>query len=105
MNSLTACQEQGSFFWLQNTEGELVVGVFATNHQPQVLSPYFAARKKNPGQEMFQHCSTVQWTDLIPFNTCPKIKACDQTSEHNLHKVKQPISISHPFKQFTLVPT
>jgi hypothetical protein len=39
---------QGSFFWLQNREGEPVVGVFATNHQPQVLPPYFAARKKNP---------------------------------------------------------
>jgi hypothetical protein len=25
-----------------------VVGAFATNHQPQVLPPYFAARKKNP---------------------------------------------------------
>jgi hypothetical protein len=25
-----------------------VVGVFATNHQPQVLPPYFAAIKKNP---------------------------------------------------------
>jgi hypothetical protein len=25
-----------------------VVGVFATNHQPQVLPPYFAARKENP---------------------------------------------------------
>jgi hypothetical protein len=40
---------QGSFFWLQNTEGEPVVGVFATNHQPQVLPPYFAVRKKNHG--------------------------------------------------------
>jgi hypothetical protein len=27
-----------------------VVGVFATNHQPQVLPPYFAARKNNPAQ-------------------------------------------------------
>jgi V-type H+-transporting ATPase subunit H len=26
--------KQGSFFWLQNTEGEPVVGVFATNLQP-----------------------------------------------------------------------
>jgi hypothetical protein len=25
-----------------------VVDVFATNHQPQVLPPYFATRKKNP---------------------------------------------------------
>jgi hypothetical protein len=25
-----------------------LVGVFATNHQPEVLLPYFAARKKNP---------------------------------------------------------
>jgi hypothetical protein len=38
---------QGSLFWLQNTEGEPLVGVFATNHQPQVLPPYFAARKEN----------------------------------------------------------
>jgi hypothetical protein len=44
------CEHQGSFFWLQNTEGEPVVGVFATNHQPQVLPLYFAARKKNPGE-------------------------------------------------------
>jgi hypothetical protein len=29
-------------------EGEPVVGVFATNHQSQVLPPYFAARKKEP---------------------------------------------------------
>jgi hypothetical protein len=40
--------DQGSFFWLQNTEGEPVVGVFATNNQPQVLPPYFVARKKEP---------------------------------------------------------
>jgi hypothetical protein len=39
---------QGSFFWLENTEGKPLVGVFATNHQPHVLPPYFAARKKNP---------------------------------------------------------
>jgi hypothetical protein len=25
--------------------------VFATNHQPQVLPPYFATRKKNPEAE------------------------------------------------------
>jgi hypothetical protein len=43
--------EQGPFFWLQNTEGEPLVGVFATNHQPQVLPPYFAARKKNPDMD------------------------------------------------------
>ena len=41
--------EQGSFFWLQNTEGEPLVGVFATNHQAEVLPLYFATRKKNPG--------------------------------------------------------
>jgi hypothetical protein len=29
-----------------------VVGVFATNHKPQVLPPYFAARKNEP-------CSTT----------------------------------------------
>jgi hypothetical protein len=39
---------QGSLFWLQNTEGEPLVGVFAANHQPEVLPPYFAARKENP---------------------------------------------------------
>jgi hypothetical protein len=39
---------QGSFFWLQNRERKPVVGVFATNLQPQVLPPYFTARKKNP---------------------------------------------------------
>jgi hypothetical protein len=43
--------DQGYFFWLQNTEGEPVVGVFATNHQPQVLPPYFAARKNNPAPD------------------------------------------------------
>jgi hypothetical protein len=40
---------QGSFFWHQNKEGEPLVGVFATNHQPEVLPLYFGARKKNPG--------------------------------------------------------
>jgi hypothetical protein len=40
---------QGSLFWLQNTEGEPLVGVFATNHHPKVLPPYFAAKKENPG--------------------------------------------------------
>jgi hypothetical protein len=40
---------QGYFFWLQNTEGEPVVGGWLQIHQPQVLPPYFAARKKNPG--------------------------------------------------------
>jgi hypothetical protein len=39
---------QGSFFWHQNKEGEPLVGVFATNHQPEVLPLYFGARKKNP---------------------------------------------------------
>jgi hypothetical protein len=52
---------QGSFFWLQNTEGELVVGVFATNHQPQVLPPYFAARKKNP---------SLGWLGLSSLHKC-----------------------------------
>jgi hypothetical protein len=40
--------KQGSFFWHQNKEGEPLVGVFATNHQPEVLPIYFGARKKNP---------------------------------------------------------
>jgi hypothetical protein len=40
--------EQGSFFWLQNTEGEPVVGGWLQIHQPEVLPPYFAARKKEP---------------------------------------------------------
>jgi hypothetical protein len=40
--------KQGSLFWLQNTKGEPLVGVFAPNHQPEVLPPYFVARKKNP---------------------------------------------------------
>ena len=29
-----------------------MVGVFANNHQPQVLPSYFEARKKNPGEFM-----------------------------------------------------
>jgi hypothetical protein len=29
-----------------------VVGAFATNHHPQVLPPYFAARKKNPSRDL-----------------------------------------------------
>jgi hypothetical protein len=33
--------KQGSFFWLQHTEGEHVIGIFATNHQPHVLPLYF----------------------------------------------------------------
>jgi hypothetical protein len=40
--------KQGSFFWLQNTEGKPVIGGWLQIHQPQVLPPYFAARKKNP---------------------------------------------------------
>jgi hypothetical protein len=40
---------QGYFFWLQNTEGEPVVGGWLQIHQLQVLPPYFAARKNNPG--------------------------------------------------------
>jgi hypothetical protein len=49
-----------------------VVGVFATNHQPQVLPPYFPARKKNPGpgptntpemQLAFQEwCGHINWS-------------------------------------------
>jgi hypothetical protein len=42
-----ASQNQGSLFWLQNMEGEPLVGVFASNHQPEVLPPYFVARKEN----------------------------------------------------------
>jgi hypothetical protein len=34
-------------------KGKPVVGVFATNHQPQVLLPYFATRKKNPAIEYY----------------------------------------------------
>jgi hypothetical protein len=45
---LSAIVNQGSLFWLQNTEGEPLVGVFAPNHQPEVLPPYFAAKKENP---------------------------------------------------------
>jgi hypothetical protein len=43
--------KQGSFFWLQNKEGEPVVGGWLQIHQPEVLPPYFAARKKYPGTE------------------------------------------------------
>jgi hypothetical protein len=32
---------------VENKEGEPLVGVFATNHQPQVLSPY-CSQKKEP---------------------------------------------------------
>jgi hypothetical protein len=49
---LFGCVEQGYFFWLQNTEGEPVVGGWLQIHQPQVLPPYFAARKNNPGVEI-----------------------------------------------------
>jgi hypothetical protein len=38
---------QGSFFWLQNMEGEPVVGGWLQIHQPQIFPPYFVARKKN----------------------------------------------------------
>jgi hypothetical protein len=48
---LVGSVEQGSFFWLQNTEGELMVGGWLQIHQPEVLPPYFAARKKNHGVE------------------------------------------------------
>jgi hypothetical protein len=48
-NMLCTSGNQGSFFWLQNMEGELVVGGWLQIHQPQVVPPYFAARKKNPG--------------------------------------------------------
>jgi hypothetical protein len=43
-------QHQGSFFWLQNMEGEPLVGVFATNHQPPTTgSPsVFCSQKKEP---------------------------------------------------------
>jgi hypothetical protein len=59
---------QGSFLWLQNTEGKPVVGVFATNHQPQVLPPYFAARKKNPVihyTEYSIYCGSYYFLDII----------------------------------------
>jgi hypothetical protein len=39
----------GSLFWLQNTEGEPLVGGWVQIHQPEILPPYFAARKENPG--------------------------------------------------------
>jgi hypothetical protein len=42
----------GSFFWLQNTEEEPVVGGWLQIHQPQVLPPYFAAKKNNPASTL-----------------------------------------------------
>jgi hypothetical protein len=42
----------GFFFLAANTEGQPLVGVFATNHQPEVLPLYFAARKKNPASRV-----------------------------------------------------
>jgi hypothetical protein len=67
---------QGIFFWLQNKEGEPLVGVFATNHQPQVLLPYFVARKKNPA--LYCHfCDLVQLTSLTFVDAT-------QTSKHLL---------------------
>jgi hypothetical protein len=48
--SVQMSELQGYFFWLQNTEGEPVVGGWLQIHQPQVLPPYFAARKNNPGE-------------------------------------------------------
>jgi hypothetical protein len=47
-SSKTEYAYQGSFCWLQNTEGEPLVGGWLQIHQPQVLPLYFAARKKNP---------------------------------------------------------
>jgi hypothetical protein len=44
-------RKQGSLFWLQNTEGEPLVGGWVQIHQPEVLPPYFAARKDNPGRK------------------------------------------------------
>ena len=38
---------QGSFLWLQNKEGEPMIGGWLQIHQPKVLSPYFVARKKD----------------------------------------------------------
>jgi hypothetical protein len=38
---------QGYFFWLQNTEGEFVVGGWLQIHQLQVLS-VFCSQKKEP---------------------------------------------------------
>jgi hypothetical protein len=42
------CHTGFFFLWLQNMEGEPVVGGWLQIHQPHVLPPYFAARKKNP---------------------------------------------------------
>jgi hypothetical protein len=55
--------DQGSFFWLQNTEGEPVVGGWLQIHQPQVLHPYFAARKKNPDLDWI----SLLWSGLPEF--------------------------------------
>jgi hypothetical protein len=54
-------QDQGSFFWLENMEGEPVVGGWLQIHQPQVFPPYFAARKKNPVQDPL-HSRSIGWS-------------------------------------------
>jgi hypothetical protein len=65
LGPVLASPNQGSFFWLQNTEGEPVVGAFATNHHPPVLPPYFAARKKNPAPNDHHYTVHLIWCGLI----------------------------------------
>jgi hypothetical protein len=50
--SVGRCQD--FLFRLQNTEGEPLVGGWVQIHQPEVLPPYFAARKENPGRCAWQ---------------------------------------------------
>jgi hypothetical protein len=51
---MSILMDQGSFFWLQNMEGEPLVGGWLQIHQPEVLPPYFVARKKNLVVDMWK---------------------------------------------------
>jgi hypothetical protein len=51
---MSILMDQGSFFWLQNMAGEPLVGGGLQIHQPEVLPPYFVARKKNLVVDMWK---------------------------------------------------
>jgi hypothetical protein len=56
-----------------------VVGVFATNHQPQVLPPYFAARKNNP----VVHSSALKFPTLHSTQTWTSTHTEEASNEEN----------------------
>jgi hypothetical protein len=68
--------DQGTFFWLQNTEGEPVVGGWLQIHQPQVLPPYFAPRKKISAMDLVKFLEKNQKLQIQIITVTLKVTSC-----------------------------